>query len=538
MNAPLNHKTSRVHYHLILRFSITVLISVLIGLDEAPAQSPTVHSLVIHADRGVHKISRHIYGHFAEHLGGCIYGGVWVGPESSIPNTRGIRNDVVAALRKIKVPNIRWPGGCFADEYHWKNGVGPRDQRIPLINTTWGGVVETNHFGTHEFMDFCEQVGAEPYICGNIGSGTVQEMSEWVQYLTSESGNAMAELRKKNGREKPWKVPFWAVGNETWGCGGIMSVDHYANEFARYSYFLKNFGENTLYKVASGGLPQDYHWTETLMKKWSTADGWLQGFMSGYSLHFYAVSDWSKKGSATKFTENEWFTGLSKALEMEELVRKHSDVMDQYDPQKRIGLIVDEWGNWYDVEPGTNPAFLYQQNSLRDAITTAINLNIFNNHAERVKGANLAQLVNVLQAPILTDGAKMILTPTYHVFEMYTPHHDATLLPTEIQGEPYAYGDKTLPAVSVSASRDESGAVHVSLCNLSPKRSATVNAEIRGASAKTISGRILTASEMTAHNTFTKPDAVKPQPFNDARITKSGFTATLPPMSVVVLELK
>jgi len=523
----------------VIRYSAILLFTAgMSNAAEDPVKSPTSNVLIINADRGTHTISRHIYGHFAEHLGLCIYGGVWVGPESSIPNTRGIRNDVVAALRKIKAPNIRWPGGCFADDYHWKEGIGPREQRPPLLNTSWGGVVENNHFGTHEFMDFCEQVGAEPFICGNIGSGTVQEMSEWVQYLTSERGNAMAQLRQKNGREKPWKVKFWAVGNETWGCGGIMSADHYANEFARYSFFLKNYGDNSLYKIASGGLPQDYTWTETIMKKWSHTDGWLQGFLSGYSLHFYAVTDWSKKGSATKFLEDEWFTTLSKSMEMDELITKHSAVMDQYDPQKRIGLVVDEWGNWYDVEPGSNAAFLYQQNTLRDAVTAAINLNIFNNHAERVKVANIAQLVNVLQAPILTDQEKMIVTPTYHVFEMYTVHHDATLLPTEMTGEEYAFGGKKLPGVTVSATRDQTGAIHVSLCNLNPNRPATITIELRGASPKTVSGRVLTASEMTAHNTFTNPNTVTPQRFTDARLVKNGFTVTLPPKSVVVLQLK
>ncbi len=521
-----------------IRKFLVIVLSVVFAIGTALAQSPSSNSLIIHADQGKDTISKHIYGHFAEHLGGCIYGGIWVGPESSIPNTRGIRSDVVAALRKIKVPNVRWPGGCFADEYHWMDGIGPRDKRPKLVNTTWGGVTEDNSFGTHEFMDFCEQIGAEPYICGNIGSGTVKEMADWVQYLTSEGGTPMAELRKKNGREKPWKVKFWAVGNETWGCGGIMSVDHYTNEMARYSYSLKNYGDNKLYKVASGGLPEDYRWTETIMKKWSGTDGWLQGYLGGYSLHFYAVPDWSKKGSATKFTENEWFAILSKTMEMEELVTKHAELMDKYDPQKRLGIIVDEWGTWYDVEPGTNSAFLYQQNSLRDAVAAAVNLNIFNNHANRVRGGNIAQLVNVLQSPILTQNEKMILTPTYHVFEMYTVHHDAVLLPTEIRAEQYTFGGKNVPGVTISASRDHSGAIHVSLCNLNPNRPATINAELRGQSVKTIFGRALTASEMTAHNTFAKADGVQPKPFTAARIIKNGFSATMPPMSVVVLQLK
>ena len=356
-----------------------------------PAQSP-MNTMVVHADAAKDTINRYIYGQFAEHLGHGIYGGLWVGENSSIPNTRGIRNDVVGALKKIHVPAIRWPGGCFADEYHWKDGIGPRADRPKMVNSNWGGVTEDNSFGTHEFMDLCEQLGCQPVICGNIGSGTVREMAEWVQYLTSDGDNPMTALRRKNGREKPWKVKFWCVGNETWGCGGIMSADHYANELGRYSFFLKNYGPNALYKIASGGLERDYDWTETLMKKWKGTDGWLQPYMSGYSLHFYTVNDWNRKGSATEFAENDWFTTLAKTMAMDTLVTRHGEIMEKYDAQKKIGLIVDEWGNWFDVEPGTNPGFLYQQNTLRDAMVAAVNLNIFHKHCDRVKGASIAQI--------------------------------------------------------------------------------------------------------------------------------------------------
>ncbi len=483
-------------------------------------------------------INKNIYGHFSEHLGHCIYGGIWVGEQSSIPNTRGIRNDVVAALKHIQAPVVRWPGGCFADEYHWMDGIGPREKRPKMVNTHWGGVVEDNSFGTHEFMDFCEQIGAEPYFCGNIGSGTVKEMSDWVQYLNSSGETPMAELRKKNGREKPWNVQYWAVGNETWGCGGLMSAEHYTNEMARYSYSLKNYGEARLYKVASGGLPWDYHWTETIMKKWSSSDGWLQGFLSGYSLHFYAVPDWSKKGSATEFTETDWFALLSKNLEMEELVRKHSAIMDKYDPHKRIGLIVDEWGNWFDVEPGTNPAFLYQQNTMRDAITAAINLNIFNNHADRVRMANIAQLVNVLQALILTDGPKMLLTPTYHVYDLFKVHQNARLLSTQLQSSPYTLGGKMIQAVNCSASMDDAGRIHISFVNTHPRESQTVSCSFDRFTPKQVSGRILVAAKVHDHNTFEQPNAVIPRDFPGARISGGAIHVTLPPASVVVLELE
>jgi alpha-N-arabinofuranosidase len=483
-------------------------------------------------------INKNIYGHFAEHLGRCIYGGIWVGENSSIPNTRGIRNDVVAALKRIQAPVVRWPGGCFADEYHWMDGIGPREQRAKMVNTHWGGVVEDNGFGTHEFMDFCEQIDAEPYFCGNVGSGTVKEMSDWIQYLTSNDETPMAALRKKNGREKPWNVKYWAVGNETWGCGGLMSAEHYTNEMARYSYALKNYGEARLYKVASGGLPWDYEWTESIMKKWSTSDGWLQGFLSGYSLHYYAVPDWNKKGSATEFTEADWFASVSKNLEIEEIVRKHAAIMDKYDPDKRIGMIVDEWGNWFDVEQGTNPAFLYQQNTMRDAVTAALNLNIFNNHADRVRMANIAQLVNVLQALILTDGPNMILTPTYHVFDLFKVHQKARLLPTKLESRGYTLGDRSIPAVNCSASMDESGKVHISFVNTHFKETQTVACSFERFIPRTVSGRILVSSSVVAHNTFEQPNAVTPQNFSGARISDRVIQVTLPPASVVVLELE
>ena len=501
-----------------------------------PAQSP-VNTLVVHADAGKDTISRYIYGQFAEHLGRCIYGGVWVGENSAIPNTRGIRNDVVAALKKIHVPAIRWPGGCFADEYHWKDGIGPHADRPKMVNSNWGGVTEDNSFGTHEFMDLCEQLGCQPVICGNIGSGTVKEMAEWVQYLTSDGDNPMTALRRKNGREKPWKVKFWCVGNETWGCGGIMSADHYANELGRYSFFLKNYGSNALYKIASGGLSEDYGWTETLMKKWKNTDGWLQGYMSGYSLHFYTVNDWNKKGSATEFAENDWFTTLSKTMEMDTLVTRHAEVMDKYDAQKKIGLIVDEWGNWFDVEPGTNPGFLYQQNTLRDAMVAAVNLNIFHKHCDRVRGGSIAQMVNVLQAMILTKGSEMTLTPSYYVFKMYSVHQDAVLIPVDLQSASYGNGERSIPALSVTASRDREGRIHVSVANLDPSKAQNLRCELKGTTGANVTGEIITAPAMNAYNDFGRPETVNIKPFTGAKLQNGILTAALPPKSIVTLEV-
>jgi len=491
-------------------------------------------TLTINADLGKQTINPHIYGHFAEHLGRCIYGGIWVGEDSPVPNTRGIRNDIVAALRQLNIPNLRWPGGCFADEYHWQDGIGPREDRPTMVNTHWGGVTENNHFGTHEFMDLCEQLGCEPYICGNVGSGTVSEMQQWVEYITFDGRSPMADLRRNNGRQEPWRLKYWGVGNENWGCGGNMRAEYYADEYRRYQTYVRNFGANVIYKIACGPNGADYHWTEVLMQQ-ALRRG-TRYIMDGLSLHFY--TSFREAGhSATQFDEGGWFAVLQKALLMDELVSKHATIMDRYDPEKQVGLMVDEWGTWYPVEPGTNPGFLYQQNSLRDALVAGLTLNIFNQHSDRVRMANIAQTINVLQAMILTEEEKMILTPTYHVFEMYKVHQGATLLPLDLDCDPYQFGQAAIPAVSASASRDQAGQVHLTLCNLNPQETISLSGQIRGLSASSVSGRILTAAEITAHNTFDQPDTVQPAPFAGASLTQAGLSITLPAKSVVVLSL-
>ena len=485
------------------------------------------------------KISKNIYGHFSEHLGRCIYEGMWVGKDSPIPNTDGIRNDVIEALRELKVPVLRWPGGCFADEYHWMDGIGPYEQRLKMVNTHRGGVTENNHFGTHEFLRLCELIGAEPYICGNLGSGTVKEMQQWVEYITFDGESPMSNLRKANGREEPWKLPFFGVGNENWGCGGNMRAEYYADEYRRYATYIRNFGGNKVYKIACGPNTADYHWTEVLMRE-------AGNMMHGLSLHYYTVpgTDWEHKGSATDFSESGWFETLKKTMFMEELVTRHSAIMDQYDKNKRVGLIVDEWGTWYAVEPGTNPGFLYQQNTLRDALVAGINLNIFNNHCDRVKMANIAQMINVLQAVILTDGDKMILTPTYHVFNMYKVHQDADLLPVMLECGEYRMGGETLPQLSASASVDKDGKVHISLCNLSHEDPSEIDCLLgsmpgfRNGMPSSVTGTILTAPVMNAHNTFDDPENIKPAVFTGASLKDGSIKATLPAKSVVVLTVE
>jgi alpha-N-arabinofuranosidase len=506
----------------------TGILTSAIAQDNPPAKS----QLTIHADQPGGVINRNIYGQFSEHLGRCIYEGIWVGEDSPIPNTRGIRNDVVAALKKLDIPVLRWPGGCFADEYHWKDGIGPREKRPKMINTHWGGVVENNAFGTHEFFDLCDQLGCEPYICGNVGSGTPQEMMEWIEYITSDANSPMANLRHQNGREQPWRLKYFGVGNESWGCGGNMRPEFYADNYRRYNTFVKNYPGNRILRFACGPNGADYNWTEVLMSMAGRQ-------MNGLSLHHYTISSgkWNNKGPATGFTEEQWHGTLRQTLRMDEMITKHAAIMDKHDPQKRVGLIVDEWGDWYDVEPGTNPGFLYQQNTLRDALVAGINFNIFHQHCDRVAMANIAQMVNVLQAMILTDKEKMILTPTYHVFEMYKVHQDATYLPVEIHTPDYQYGTNTVPSIHASASRDKSGRIHLSLVNLDPHRTEQVTAQLAGATAKNVNGRVLTAPVMDAHNTFENPDAVKPAVFSTFTLKDEELSLTLPAKSVVVLEI-
>ncbi len=484
--------------------------------------------LVVNADLGKTKISRHIYGHFAEHLGRCIYEGIWVGEDSEIPNVRGIRKDVLGALKRLKMPNLRWPGGCFADTYHWKDGIGPRGKRPSIVNIHWGGVTENNHFGIHEFMDLCEMLGCEPYICGNVGSGTVQEMAEWLEYLTMPGKSPMADLRRSNGREEAWPVTYWGVGNENWGCGGNMRPQYYADEFRRYATYCRNFSGNKLYKVACGFQDE---WNEILMRE-------AHQFMDGLSVHYYTTpGPWSKKGSATEFTVEEWFSTMKSAFGIEDFIRRTEVIMDRHDPQRRVGMIMDEWGAWYDVEPGTNPGFLYQQNTLRDAVVAGLTLNILNSHAERVHMANIAQTVNVLQAMVLTEGSKMLRTPTYHVFDMFKAHQDATLLPSHIECSEYEMSGQKLPQLSVSASRSEDGSINISLCNLSHDADAVIACEIRGAAMSSASGRILTSDSMGTHNTFERPDRLVPHKFDGFKRSRKGLEIKLPAKSVVMIAI-
>ncbi|GAA2982912.1 alpha-N-arabinofuranosidase [Microbacterium terrae] len=475
------------------------------------------------ASASTHRIDRRVYGQFAEHLGRCIYEGVWVGADSGIPNKNGIRTDVVDALRHIKVPLVRWPGGCFADEYHWLKGVG--DERQPMVNTHWGGVVESNEFGTHEYFELLDQLDAEAYINGNVGSGTVAEMQDWVEYMTLDHTAPMAELRKRHGREQPFKLEFFGVGNESWGCGGNMLPLHYANQYRQFQTYVRNYGDNRISKIACGANSDDYEWTEVLMAR-------AAGHMDGLSLHYYTLptGDWDAKGSATDFDEHGWYETIRQTRRMDELLTRHSAIMDTYDPAKRVSLIVDEWGTWYDVEQGTNPGFLYQQSTMRDALVAALNLNIFHRHGARVRMANIAQMVNVLQAMLLTDGSRMVKTPTYHVFDLYSDHQDADFvgLPGGGAGAFDSHGD-------VTVSRKD-GALTISTANWHLERGIDAAFDLPANVTEVLRAEVLTSAAPTVHNTFDAPDAVRPVEL-PVRIDGRTLRFELPPRSVATVRV-
>lgn len=479
--------------------------------------------ITLNPARSAGTIDKNIFGHFSEHLGRCIYQGLFVGKDSPIPNKNGMRTDVVEALKNIQVPVLRWPGGCFADEYHWEDGIGPQENRKRMVNTNWGGVVEDNSFGTHEFLELCEQIGCEPYINANVGSGTVREMAEWVEYLNSEGDSTVVKKRWANGRKDPWGVKFWGVGNESWGCGGNMRPEFYADEFRRYQTYCRNYGKHQLYRIACGPNGGDYNWTEVLMKL-------AAPYMDALTLHNYTIcgDEWNDKRAATGFTSEEYYRTLKHATSMEELVTRHSQIMDRYDPAKRVALIVDEWGNWFNVEPGTNPGFLYQQNTMRDAMVAAITLNVFMAHCDRVRMANLAQMVNVLQAIILTEGDKMVLTPTYHVFDLYKVHQNAKQVDCFVECGQVGENGFDLPQVIASAS-EKDGKITLTLANLSMDKEAV--ADVAGVCLCKVQGRIL-QGEAGQYNDFDHaPLAVKP--FDGV---KDG-QVTLPPCCVVELTI-
>ena len=478
-------------------------------------------------------ISKHIFGQFAEHLGRGIYEGVWVGPESNIPNTRGLRNDVIQALKELKVPNVRWPGGCFADEYHWRDGIGGVDERQTRINASWAGRLEPNTFGSHEFYDFLDQIGAEAFISANIGSGTVKEAADWLEYLTAKE-TTLAKERAINGHPEPYKVAFWGIGNEVWGCGGPFTAEEYLTELKKYTNFNTNYNSeaNTKY-VAVGPDGDDFaEYTDVIMDAWSKKS-WAWNIHE-LSLHRYTRNGWPPNIIATGFKEQQYASVIYETLGMDKFIARNKAIMDKYDPEKKVGILVDEWGTWYAPTEGTDPGFLEQQNSQRDAIIAALNFNIFMRHADRVHGANIAQMVNVLQAMILTNNEKMVLTPTYHSFHMYVPFQNTTRIGIDYDEGNYKYGDINMKGIDAIASIGEDGKIRVAITNIDPNKAVEIDLSFVNGSITNAEGETLYSSTMDAINTFEKPDVVSPKPIK-LKVSKGNVSLTLKPQSVTVL---
>jgi len=521
---------------------LVTLVAVLLSLT-LPALSADKVQLTVDATKTGAKIDRHIFGQFAEHLGHGIYEGVWVGTDSSIPNTRGIRNDVVTALKAIKVPDVRWPGGCFADGYHWRDGIGPEDKRVVRLNPDWGGVIEPNSFGTHEYMDFLNQIGAEAYVSVNLGSGTVKEAADWLEYMTAAQPTTLEKERAANGHPDPWRIAFLGLGNESWDCGGNMTPEYYADVMKRFNHFVRNYNpaqqkQDEMLKIAvgpGGDGPRWTEWTETVMKAYSQHT-WSWD-INGLSMHSYTVVKFPPEVKSVGFGESEYSSFLKETLKMEDLIKIHSAIMDRYDPQKKVALVVDEWGAWYAPMPGSNPGFLVQQNSIRDAILAALNLNIFARHADRVRMANIAQMINVLQAMIMTDKEKMVLTPTYYVYKMYVPFQDSTLVPVTFDAGTYTNGSVTLPRVDAIAAKDTTGKLWLAITNLDPNQPVEIDASVAGVSVKSVSGQMLTAPQVDSVNTFDAPNTVVPKPIA-AKAEGGKLTLSLAPKSVTVVALE
>jgi alpha-N-arabinofuranosidase len=515
------------------------------ALTHTQAQGPAVSdriALAVDATKAGAKIDHNLFGQFAEHLGKGIYEGIWVGPDSPIPNTRGIRNDVVAALKALKVPNVRWPGGCFADDYHWRKGVGPN--RAAQINPDWGGVVEPNTFGTHEFMDFIDQIGSRAYLSVNVGSGTPQEAAEWLEYLTAAQPTALQKERAANGHPEPYVIPYLGIGNENWDCGGNMTPEYYLQQLKTFARYSRNFnpaqreGDQRMLKIAvgpGGGGPRWTEWTDVIMKGWK-ARQWSWD-MDGLSLHNYTVVRFPPKFASVGFGEADYARILQAAIEMDSIITSHSAIMDRYDPEKKIALVVDEWGAWYAPLPGSTPGFLAQQNSVRDALIASLHINIFARHSDRVRMANIAQMINVLQAMILTDKTRIVLTPTYHVFKMYLPFQDATAVPVTFDPGTYKHGDITLPRVDAIGARDASGTLWLALTNVDPTRPAEIATTLAGFTPRSVTGETLTAPAIDSVNTFEAPNTVVPKPVQ-VKVEGNRLTLTLAPKSVTVIGVR
>jgi alpha-N-arabinofuranosidase len=523
-----------------------------------PAPSPESKRArldVIWGDR-VGKINRNIYGHFTEHLGSCIYDAMWVGEGSAIPNQNGLRKDTIEALKRIRAPIIRWPGGCFADQYHWRDGVGPREKR-PRIWNIWWGRDEGNAFGTDEFIQYCRLSGAAPYLCVNVGSGSPQEALDWLEYCNGKESTTVTSLRAANGHPEPYNVRYWSVGNESWGCGGNFDAESYAREYARYVTYLNRYADRgTVEFVACGDFRDDWNqkFFETLLKR-PGARGQVRG-VNHLSVHHYFRGE---LGQATEFTDEQYYRALAGVSVLEGYIEETIGLIQHYTtPQNRIGIALDEWGIWHPV-PSTGAQGLWQSNTLRDALLAAVTFNSLNSYGDAVSMANIAQTFNVLQCIAFTKGDKLALTPTYHVFDLYQPHMDAMALKTVVDSPTYTLkpltqlppqflallggrGETTRTYLSASASLNEAQKqICLTLVNQHLTEPMEVEIQIPGLDSPGVRGgtlRELTSGNVRDENTLEKPEVVRPSAPKQLTVQGNKFTQLVPPHTAQALVLQ
>jgi alpha-N-arabinofuranosidase len=496
-------------------------------------QRDAAMAVTVRLDESFATVKPALYSQFTEHIGGVIYDGVWVGPDSKVPNIHGIRRALVEHVRRIGNVAIRWPGGCFADAYHWGDGIGPREKR-PRRFGRWKEVTEPNSFGTHEFMRFCRLCGAEPYLAANVGTGSPAEYQQWVEYCNAPEGSTtLADERAANGDPKPLGVRYWGVGNESWGCGGKFTPEDYCGAYRRFTEWVPEYGVK-LYYVAAGPNGNDVEWTRRFFKKWLD---YTRAPLNGWAAHYYCGTT----GHALKFSEDQWYEMLDRANQMERLVKDQWAALAEFDPHHHVKLLVDEWGCWHPAGTEINPKHLFEQmGCLRDALVAALTLDTFNRHAEKVDMANIAQLINNLHSLFLADGDRFVVTPTFYVFEMYRPHHGGKAVRLDVQAPDVAFRagghERHLFRVAGSASVKDRG-LTLTLVHTHVHESAEVAVRLRGGSAAEVRQTVLTHEKLNAHNTFAEPDVVKPRPAT-AEARGSEVRIVLPPASVTRLDVR
>jgi alpha-N-arabinofuranosidase len=484
----------------------------------------TVRRVVVRTDVEIGVVKPELHGHFAEHLGSCVYGGLWVGKNSKVPNINGHRKLAVEYLRELGVPVLRWPGGCFADDYHWRDGIGPIAKRPKRVNIHWGGYVEDNSFGTHEFIELCRQIGAEPYLAGNVGSGSPHEMRDWVEYCNYPGGSDLSQERAANGSREPFRVRYWGVGNESWGCGGNMKAEEYAALYRQFSVYLKEFGGTKPFLIASGPSGADVRWSRGLLDN-------LQGELpDGLSMHYYEGGG----EESTRFKVAQMNEQLAIFADVEKAILQQRAVLDGYREGRRVGLVLDEWGAWDHIVEADEKRYgaLWQQGTIRTALAAGLGLNLFNRMADKLYMCNIAQIVNVLQSLLLTEGAesdKCVRTTTYHAFALFKAHRGKTAVRADVQN-PETFG------LTVSASMAEKELV-LSLVNPHSETDLRVECSLAGVTAKQGSAGMLHDADLNACNTFEKPNNVVPQKL-PLSIDGSRVQLDLPRMSVATAVVK